>query len=179
MRKEKIMTEIIRYATGDSSLGRFVAAESDRGLVSFEFVEDAGAALDALRASLGGALLVEDDAAMAATIRHLAETIDRPGHDAELKLDPRGSEFELRVWNALRQIPAGSTATYGDIAATLGTPRDAREVGEACAANRIAILIPCHRVVKKDGKLAGYRWGFQRKRALLAREQRSVAFQLA
>jgi AraC family transcriptional regulator, regulatory protein of adaptative response / methylated-DNA-[protein]-cysteine methyltransferase len=175
MRKEQTMTEIIRYAAGDSSLGRFIAARSERGLVSFEFAEDA----DALRTTLPEALLVQDDVAMAGTIRTLAETVDHPERDPGLRLDPRGSDFEMRVWNALRQIPAGSTATYGDIAATLGAAADARAVGEACAANRIAILIPCHRVVKKDGKLAGYRWGFQRKRTLLTREQRCFAFQLA
>ena len=77
------------------------------------------------------------------------------------------------MWRALRDIPAGTTATYGEIAARLGAPREAREVGEACAANRLAVVVPCHRIVKKDGSISGYRWGVKRKRALLEREHRA------
>ena len=97
-------------------------------------------------------------------------SIDHPENDAALTLDLQGSEFECRVWNALREIPAGTTTTYGEIAARLGVPRQAREVGEACAANKLAVVVPCHRVVKKDGSISGYRWGVRRKRKLLERE---------
>jgi AraC family transcriptional regulator of adaptative response/methylated-DNA-[protein]-cysteine methyltransferase len=93
-----------------------------------------------------------------------------PESDGDFALDLRGSAFELKVWNALREIPAGTTATYGEIAARVGSPREAREVGEACAANRLAVVVPCHRIVKKDGSISGYRWGVRRKRALLERE---------
>ena len=86
-----------------------------------------------------------------------------------------GTEFQRAVWSALCEIPAGRTASYGEIATRLGTPREAREVAEACAANAIAILIPCHRIVKKDGSLSGYRWGFRRKRTLIAREREAAA----
>ncbi len=96
----------------------------------------------------------------------------------DLPLDMRGTEFELRVWNALRDIPAGQTVNYGEIAARIGAPREAREVAEACAANTLAVIVPCHRVVKKDGSISGYRWGFKRKRALIEREHRAL-FQLA
>jgi len=82
----------------------------------------------------------------------------------------RGSDFELRVWNALREIAAGTTVTYGDIAAQIGAPKQAREVGEACAANPLAVVVPCHRVVRKNGSVSGYRWGVKRKRELLRRE---------
>ena len=85
-------------------------------------------------------------------------------------LDLQGSDFECRVWKALREIPAGTTATYGEIAGRVGAPRQAREVGEACAANKLAVVVPCHRIVKKDGSISGYRWGVRRKRALLERE---------
>ena len=173
------MTEILRYGWGESSLGRFMAAMSERGVVSFEFTDDAGSALEALRTRFTGALVVEDRPGMTEAITRLAETVEDPGRDPGLDLDLRGSAYELRVWAALRQIPAGCTRTYGEIAAALGAPQDARDVGEACAANCIAILVPCHRVVKKDGRLSGYRWGFQRKRALLAREQHASAFALA
>jgi AraC family transcriptional regulator of adaptative response/methylated-DNA-[protein]-cysteine methyltransferase len=172
------MSEIIRYAWGESSLGPFIAARSERGLVAFEFADRATASVEALRSRFPDAHVAED-AAMADTIERLASVVDHPERDAGLVLDPRGTEYERRVWNALREVPAGRTVTYGDIAAALGAPRDTREVGEACAANTLAILVPCHRVVKKDGSLAGYRWGYKRKRALLAREQQAVAFQLS
>ena len=173
------MIETIRYAWGNSSLGSFVAACSARGLVSFEFAEPISAPIDALGARFPEAQRVADAAGLAGIVERLAALVDHPARDPGITLDPRGSAHEQRVWNALRQIPAGQTAGYGDIAARLGTPREAREVAEACAANTIAILIPCHRVVKKDGSISGYRWGFARKRALIAREQKAVAFQLA
>jgi AraC family transcriptional regulator of adaptative response/methylated-DNA-[protein]-cysteine methyltransferase len=162
---EKTMNTI-RYASGDSSLGPFVAALSARGLAFLAF--DAG--LAELEGRFPDADLVEDRAALAETISKLAAMIDHPESDAALTLALQGSEFECRVWNALREIPAGTTTTYGEIAARLGVPRQAREVGEACAANRLAVVVPCHRVVKKDGSISGYRWGVRRKRKLLERE---------
>jgi AraC family transcriptional regulator of adaptative response/methylated-DNA-[protein]-cysteine methyltransferase len=108
----------------------------------------------------------------------LAHIVDHPHEQSDIPLDLRGSDFQKRVWSLLRTVPAGSTITYGDLAAQLGT-RDAREVGEALAANRIAILVPCHRVIKKDGSISGYRWGVRRKRALLGRERNGVEFKLA
>jgi AraC family transcriptional regulator of adaptative response/methylated-DNA-[protein]-cysteine methyltransferase len=162
---EKTMNTI-RYAFGDSSLGPFVAALSRRGLAFVTF--DAGIA--ELEARFPDADLVDDQAALSETIGKLATMMDHPENDAVLTLDLQGSEFECRMWNALRQIPAGTTTTYGEIAARLGVPRQAREVGEACAANKLAVVVPCHRVVKKDGSISGYRWGVRRKRKLLERE---------
>lgn len=173
------MSETIRYAWGQSCLGPFMAACSDRGLVAFEFAGEAATPVESLRARLAGARVVEDAAALTDTVERLAAVVDDPQRDPGLALDLRGTEYEKRVWTALREIPAGQTASYGDIAARLGASRDSREVAEACAANTIAILVPCHRVVKKDGTLSGYRWGFGRKRALIAREQRAFAAQLA
>ena len=172
------MTETIRYALGESSLGSFVAAMSARGLVAFEFVDPGPAAALALRERFAGAELVEDKAGLQPVLEKLARLAEHPGDDPGLPLDPRGTDYQIRVWEALRSVPAGRTTSYGEIAARLGAPREAREVGEACAANTIAILIPCHRVVKKDGSLSGYRWGFRRKRQLIAREQATTAFQL-
>jgi AraC family transcriptional regulator of adaptative response/methylated-DNA-[protein]-cysteine methyltransferase len=99
--------------------------------------------------------------------------VENPARGLDLPLDVAGTTFQQRVWQALREIQAGSTASYGEIAERVGVPQEAYAVGEACAANRIAVAIPCHRVVRKDGALAGYRWGFQRKRALLDREARA------
>ena len=168
------MTETIRYAWGESSLGSFIAALSPRGVAALDFTEPGPGFLVMLRRRFPGADLVEDPDSMAGTIAQLTQLIERPEITSDLPLDPRGSDFELRVWAALGQIPAGETASYGEIAARIGAPRETREVGEACAANSLAILIPCHRVVKKDGSIAGYRWGFRRKRALLAREQQAA-----
>lgn len=156
----------IRYAVGDSSLGPFVAALSGSGLALVAF--DAG--LAELEARFPDADLLEDRVALSETIGRLAVMIDHPDHDVSLTLDLQGSDFECRVWTALREVPAGTTTTYGEIAARLGVPRQAREVGEACAANRLAVVVPCHRVVKKDGSISGYRWGVPRKRKLLERE---------
>jgi AraC family transcriptional regulator, regulatory protein of adaptative response / methylated-DNA-[protein]-cysteine methyltransferase len=171
---EKIMANTIRYAAGQSSLGPFVAALSDRGLAMMEF----GAANEVdLTARFPNADLVEDPAMLQATLGKLAELIDHPETRVDFALDLRGSPFELKVWQALCEISAGTTATYGEIAARIGSPREAREVGEACAANKLAVVVPCHRIVKKDGSISGYRWGVKRKRALLEREHRARLLQ--
>ena len=164
------MAKTIHYANGQSSLGPLVVATSDRGLVLLEFGAMDEAKKQALQARFPDARIVEDSAALGETLRLAAELVDHPENSSDLALDLQGSDFELRVWKALREIPAGTTASYGEIAARLGSPREAREVAEACAANILAIAVPCHRVVKKDGSISGYRWGVARKRTLLARE---------
>lgn len=164
------MTRTIRYAAGQSSLGPFVAALSERGLAMVEFDADG----TSLREHFRKVHLVEDAAALEETVARLTGLIDRPESGGDFKLDLQGSDFECRVWNALREIPVGTTVTYGEMAARLGTPRQAREVGEACAANRLAVVVPCHRVVKKGGSISGYRWGYSRKRSLLEREHQGM-----
>jgi AraC family transcriptional regulator of adaptative response/methylated-DNA-[protein]-cysteine methyltransferase len=168
------VTETIRYAWAHSSLGGFVAAMSARGLVMMEFSNPGDGLVNALRNRFPDAEIIEDPAFMGEALEHLRALIDHPEAKSDLPIDLRGSAFELRVWNALREIPAGETANYGDIAARIGVPGEAREVAEACAANTLAIVIPCHRVVKKDGSISGYRWGFKRKRALIEREHRAM-----
>ncbi|WP_296344284.1 methylated-DNA--[protein]-cysteine S-methyltransferase [Reyranella sp.] len=167
------MATTVRYAKAESSLGTFVAAMSDKGLVMVEF----GDMNEALRAKLAArfpeATLVEDNVGLHDSLDRLARLIDHPDSGEDFALDLQGSAFELSVWEALRQIPAGQTANYGEIATKLGVPRQAREVGEACAANMLAVVVPCHRVVKKDGSISGYRWGVRRKRALIEREARA------
>ncbi|MBN9089354.1 MAG: methylated-DNA--[protein]-cysteine S-methyltransferase [Reyranella sp.] len=164
------MSDDIRYAWGESTLGAFIAAQSMDGLVAFEFA-DRGSPLDRLRERLPQSTLREDAAGLAAIVAALSRLVDRPDEASDIALDPRGSDYEKRVWSLLREIPAGTTVSYGEIAARMGT-RDARDVTAAIAANGIAILVPCHRVLKKDGSLSGYRWGARRKRALLERERR-------
>jgi len=167
------MATTLRYAKAESSLGTFVVATSDKGLVMVEF----GDMNEALRVRLAGRFpgttLMEDGAGLRGLLDRLARLIDQPDTGGDFALDLQGSGFELNVWEVLRQIPAGRTLTYGEIAAKLGVPRQAREVGEACAANMLAVVVPCHRVVKKDGSISGYRWGVRRKRALIEREDRA------
>jgi AraC family transcriptional regulator of adaptative response/methylated-DNA-[protein]-cysteine methyltransferase len=152
-------------------LGDFITAISQEGLVAFEFTERSNEALAPLRARFPEAALEPDEAGLADVVRQLADVIERPDLDPGIPLDIRGSDYQKKVWGILRRIPAGQTTTYGAIAVEMGTPRDARDVTDAIANNTIAILIPCHRVVKKNGSVSGYRWGTTRKSALLAREQ--------
>jgi AraC family transcriptional regulator of adaptative response/methylated-DNA-[protein]-cysteine methyltransferase len=168
------MTETIRYASGQSSLGGFLAAASPCGLVMVAFIGPGEAASDGLRARFPDAEVVEDPSAMREALDGLTRLIENPETPFALPIDPRGSPFEMRVWNALRQVPAGETVSYGEIAERIGSPREAREVAEACAANALAVVIPCHRVVKKGGAISGYRWGVKRKRALIEREHRAL-----
>jgi AraC family transcriptional regulator, regulatory protein of adaptative response / methylated-DNA-[protein]-cysteine methyltransferase len=122
-----------------------------------------------LRGRYPEATVVEDEDQMGGLLARVADLIEHPEQE-RLPIDMRGSDFELRVWTALRDVPAGTTVTYGDIAARIGAPKEAREVGEACAANVLAVVVPCHRVVRRDGLISGYRWGVKRKRDLLDRE---------
>jgi AraC family transcriptional regulator, regulatory protein of adaptative response / methylated-DNA-[protein]-cysteine methyltransferase len=110
------------------------------------------------------------DRAFEATVAQVIGFIEAPRHGLDLPLDIGGTAFQQRVWQALREIPAGTTATYAEIARAVGEPRSARAVAQACRANALAVAIPCHRVVRSDGMLSGYRWGVERKRELLARE---------
>lgn len=175
---ETIMPECIRYSWGQSTLGEFIIAASEKGIVALEFVDRREPTLEALRSRLPEAVLEQDEEGLSALMARLRTLIDQPNGDQDLAVDPRGDDYQKKVWALLREIPAGETMTYGALAARLGT-RDAREVTAAIASNAIAVLVPCHRVVKKNGALSGYRWGAKRKRALLDRERRAASFQLA
>ena len=172
------MSDHLRYAWGTSSLGDFLAVASDKGLVAFEFGSRSDTMLDEFQARLPQAVLEEDAGGLADLVAGLADIVDHPGGDGGIALDPRGSDYQRKVWAMLREIPAGETTSYGALAARLGT-RDARDVTEAIGSNAIAILIPCHRVLKKDGSISGYRWGVRRKRVLLDRERKAVASRAA
>jgi AraC family transcriptional regulator of adaptative response/methylated-DNA-[protein]-cysteine methyltransferase len=161
------MSERIRFAWGSSFLGEFLAAASEEGaVVSLDLGEHRDRMLNTLHSRFPDDDIVPDQPGLAGLVGDLAGAIDEPGLGTPGKLDARGSEFQRKVWAMLLEIPAGETTNYGSLAAKLGT-RDARDVTEAIASNTIAVLIPCHRVVKKNGSISGYRWGVRRKRMLL------------
>jgi len=162
----------IRFATGRCTLGVILAAASPRGLCAVLLGDEPGALVHDLAQRFPRARLHPDKHALAQQLAQLVARVDqpRPHPGAELPLDLHGTAFQQRVWKALCRIPAGSTATYAEIARQIGAPRAVRAVAQACAANALAVAIPCHRVVRSDGQLSGYRWGVERKRALLDRE---------
>ena len=160
----------IRFAVGECSLGAILVAATDKGLCAILLGDDPDALARDLQDRFPHAELRGDDPAFARTVALVVGFVEAPGIGLDLPLDIRGTAFQQRVWQALRAIPAGRTASYADIARSLGAPRAVRAVARACAANALAVAIPCHRVVKSDGSLSGYRWGVQRKQALLERE---------
>jgi len=162
--------EAIRYASGACSLGRILVAATERGVCAISFGDDEKTLLEALAARFPKARLVPGDTKFAAMLAAVIASVETPARGLDLPLDIQGTAFQCRVWAALRAIPAGATASYGEIARRIGEPRAVRAVAAACAANKIAVAIPCHRAVRADGAVAGYRWGVGRKRALLARE---------
>lgn len=161
----------IHYATGACSLGIVLVAATERGVCAILLGDDADALLDDLRARFPRAQVTAGDADFVHTVEHVVRFVEAPRIGLDLPLDIRGTAFQQRVWQALRAIPAGSRASYSEIAERIGAPRAVRAVAQACAANRLAVAVPCHRVVRSDGALSGYRWGVERKRALLAREE--------
>jgi AraC family transcriptional regulator of adaptative response/methylated-DNA-[protein]-cysteine methyltransferase len=163
------MREIIRFAWGTSSLGDFILAHSDKGLLALEFGSDRVAAEAALRARFPEAEVVDDQGGLRGVVDRASQRIENPSFDPAIPLDLRGTPYQIKVWSMLRDVSVGETTSYGALAAKLGT-RDARDITDAIASNPIAVLVPCHRVIRKDGSVSGYRWGVKRKRALLARE---------
>jgi AraC family transcriptional regulator, regulatory protein of adaptative response / methylated-DNA-[protein]-cysteine methyltransferase len=159
----------IRFAIGPCWLGSVLVGVSDRGVCATLLGDDPEALIRELRQRFPDARPATDGG-LKAVLAKIAAFVETPSDSLDVPLDVRGTAFERRVWDALRRIPAGSTASYGEIAERLGAPATALDVGAACAANIIAVAIPCHRVVRKNGRLAGYRWGVARKRALLDRE---------
>jgi len=159
--------ETLRFGFGDTVLGAIVVAASLRGVVALFIGDDRARLLSDLRAAFPGVELVPDQAGLDQTIAKAAALVDDPHRGSDLALDLRGSPLELAVWAALQAIPPGETRTYGAIAKTLPLTATAQDVGAACAVNPIAVAVPCHRVVKADGSIAGYRWGVKRKRRLI------------
>jgi AraC family transcriptional regulator of adaptative response/methylated-DNA-[protein]-cysteine methyltransferase len=160
----------IRFAVGECSLGSILVASSDRGVCAILLGDDPDALVRDLQDRFPRAVLVGGDERFEQTVARVVGFVEAPGIGLDLPLDIRGTAFQQRVWQALRAVTAGTTVSYSELAARIGSPRSVRAVAQACAANAHAVAIPCHRVVGRDGALSGYRWGVDRKRALLARE---------
>ena len=160
----------IRFAVGQCSLGAILVAHSGQGLCAILLGDDPDALVHDLQDRFAQAELAGGDADYETLVAQVVAFVEAPGLGLDLPLDVRGTAFQQRVWQALRAIPAGQTASYAEIAARIGAPAATRAVAQACGANALAVAIPCHRVVRSDGALSGYRWGVERKRALLERE---------
>ena len=159
----------IFFTMGDCSLGSFLVAQSERGVCSILIGEDPAQLAQDLRTQFPEANLM-DEQGHEELVAQVGGLIEKPGARLDLPLDARGTAFQQLVWSAVQRIPAGSTASYSEIARQIGVPGAVRAVAQACGANALAVAIPCHRVIRNDGSLSGYRWGVERKRALLARE---------
>jgi AraC family transcriptional regulator of adaptative response/methylated-DNA-[protein]-cysteine methyltransferase len=160
----------IRFAIAECWLGSILVAASERGVCAILLGNDPETLTRDLQGRFAQATLIGGDREFEEIVAQVVAFVETPSRGLDLPLDIRGTAFQRRVWQALREIPAGATASYGEIATRLGHPEAAQEVGRACAANSLAVAIPCHRVVRTDGSLSGYRWGVERKRALLRRE---------
>jgi AraC family transcriptional regulator of adaptative response/methylated-DNA-[protein]-cysteine methyltransferase len=162
--------ELLRYASAPTELGLVTAAVSGKGLKAVVFAENPAEALADLERRFPRARFSEDQTGLAPVLAEISGLVVRPSASTRLKLDAHGTELQEKVWAALRDIPAGRTASYAEVARAIGRPEAVRAVAQACGANPLAVVTPCHRVVRSDGSLSGYRWGVDRKRALLARE---------
>ncbi|RXZ44520.1 bifunctional DNA-binding transcriptional regulator/O6-methylguanine-DNA methyltransferase Ada [Crenobacter cavernae] len=163
----------IRFAVGECSLGAILVAQSERGVCAILIGDDPDELARDLQDRFPRADLIGGDAGFERLVARVVGFVEAPKIGLDLPLDVRGTAFQQRVWQALREIPAGETASYTDIAKRIGAPKAVRAVAGACAANALAVAIPCHRVVRNDGGLSGYRWGVERKRALLEKEAKS------
>jgi AraC family transcriptional regulator of adaptative response/methylated-DNA-[protein]-cysteine methyltransferase len=163
----------IRFAVGESSLGAILVARSAKGVCAILMGDDADALLRDLQDRFPRATLIGGDADFEKLVAQVVGLVEAPAVGLDLPLDIRGTAFQRRVWRAIAAIPPGRTASYTDVARAIGAPGAVRAVARACAANALAVAIPCHRVVRTDGSLSGYRWGIARKRALLEREARA------
>jgi AraC family transcriptional regulator of adaptative response/methylated-DNA-[protein]-cysteine methyltransferase len=165
--------QVIRYATAKCALGQVIVCGTERGVCLIAFADTDKVLVAEARTRFPDAEIRKAEAGFADTVAKVVAMADNPaagGPAMDLPLDVRGTAFQRRVWQELRAIPAGSTATYAELAARIGKPKAVRAVGTACGANPVSLLVPCHRAVGTDGKLHGYRWGLKRKRQLLDRE---------
>ncbi len=161
---------VIRFAVGEASLGAVLVAATNKGVCAILLGDDPQALVRDLQDRFPRAEFQGGDAEFERMVAEVVGLVEAPGQRLDLPLDIRGTAFQQRVWAALSAIPCGKTATYKEIARAIGQPKAVRAVAQACGANPLAIAIPCHRVVRSDGDLSGYRWGVERKRKLIARE---------
>jgi AraC family transcriptional regulator, regulatory protein of adaptative response / methylated-DNA-[protein]-cysteine methyltransferase len=160
----------ILFAVAECSLGSILVAQSGRGICAIFLGDDPDSLVRELQDQFPKANLIGGDAGFERLVAKVVGFVEAPALGLDLPLDVRGTAFQQRVWQALRKIPAGATASYADVAKLIGAPNSARAVAQACGANTLAVAIPCHRIVRNDGALSGYRWGVERKRALLEKE---------
>jgi len=163
----------IRFAVGECTLGSILVARSELGVCAILLGDDPDTLARDLQDRFPQATLIGGDPEFEQLVAQVVGFVEAPALGFDLPLDVQGTAFQRRVWQALQEIPAGSTASYTEIAGRIGSPKAVRAVAQACAANGLAVAIPCHRVVRNDGGLSGYRWGVERKRALLQREARA------
>lgn len=161
----------LTYTIGNTNLGLALVATDPNGIVAVLLGDDAESLRRDLAARFPDAKLARGDEANHATLAAVIRAVEQPDRAAAVPLAPRGTAFQRQVWDALREIPPGATISYTELARRIGSPRAFRAVAHACGANPIAVLVPCHRVLRSDGALAGYRWGLDRKRRLLSLEQ--------
>jgi AraC family transcriptional regulator of adaptative response/methylated-DNA-[protein]-cysteine methyltransferase len=171
------LTDEIRFALGPFSMGTGLVALSNKGVAAILMGDDRDALIRDLTGMFPHAHLIADEAGLEDVLALVVAFLEAPHKGLDLPLDIRGSAQEQAIWRALRNVPPGQTVTYGQIAKALPLSATAQDVGAACAANVLAVAIPCHRVVKADGSIAGYRWGVQRKRKLINRESVALATQ--
>ncbi|MCP1673007.1 O-6-methylguanine DNA methyltransferase [Natronocella acetinitrilica] len=165
----------IRYAFGATAMGHVLVAATQRGVCAIALGDDSKALVAELQDRFPAATLIHDEPGVADLYGRVTAWMETPGALVDFPLDIRGTPFQRSVWDALCRIPTGQTVSYSELAERVGQPRAVRAVAGACGANALAVVIPCHRVVRKDGGLSGYRWGVQRKRLLLSREQEVTA----
>jgi len=163
--------EEIRFAVGQTSLGAILVASSGKGVAAILLGDDPNELVRNLQDRFPKAHLIGADRDYEALIAKVVGLVETPGRGLNLPIDVRGTAFQQRVWQALQKVPAGETVSYAELARRIGSPKAVRAVASACAANNLAVAIPCHRVLRMDGSLSGYAWGIERKRALLDREQ--------
>ena len=169
-RTDNSTLEEIAFAIGETGLGTILIARSSVGVCSILMGTDGDELRNDLAERFPESKLIRDNARLADELHQVQRFIETPALGLDLALDVRGTPFQRRVWTVLQGVPAGSTITYAAVASRIGEPGAVRAVARACAANAIALGIPCHRVIRSDGTLSGYRWSVERKRALLARE---------
>jgi AraC family transcriptional regulator of adaptative response/methylated-DNA-[protein]-cysteine methyltransferase len=166
--------ERIRFAVGETSLGAVLVAATEKGVCAILLGDDPDSLARDLQDRFPKAEIVGGDEAFEATVAVVVGMVERPAQTVDLPLDIRGTAFQERVWRVLSDVPIGATVSYAEVARRIGEPTATRAVAQACGANALALAIPCHRVVRTDGSLSGYRWGVERKRTLLERENKAA-----
>jgi AraC family transcriptional regulator, regulatory protein of adaptative response / methylated-DNA-[protein]-cysteine methyltransferase len=171
--KHSAKCEVIRFAVGECSLGSILVASTERGICAIELADDPESLVEGLRDRFRNAVLTGGDAEFERIVARVVAFVDNPKLGFDLQLHVRGTAFQEKVWRILAEIPFGKTVTYAEVAAKAGCPNAVRAIASAIAANKLAVAIPCHRVVRTGGALSGFRWGVERKAKLLERERSS------